>query len=135
MPERLSKLPTFTMVGDDNEINLWPVSGPVGYTEGNNIGRARAADLVEVMRRTNSPVLLAHVIEAIVNRGEIGAVETGFFHAISKELLTPHILTEFVTVPPERQFRVGRQVGHLKVVANEDLEAHEPTKPRAIAVR
>lgn len=127
MPERLNALPTFTCIDDGDSINLWPESTASTYSEANQAGRARAEELVDVIRKTQSPSLLGHVMEAIAAKGSSGGMEVGFFHALSIELMNPHVIREFVTAPPERQFRLGRKVRHLAVVvdgepANEDIQ-------------
>lgn len=71
----------------------------MGFGAANKIGRDRAAELVEVMRRTATPALLGHTIEAIVRKGNFGGVEVGFFHALSVELLCRQPVREFVEVP------------------------------------
>lgn len=117
MPERLqSPLPTFICTDDGENINLWPEAAPASYSIGNQIGRARAEELIDIIRRTQSPALLGHVFAAIAKKGTIGGVEIGFFHSMSLELMNPEKITEFVAVPPERRFRVGLKVGHLAVV-------------------
>jgi hypothetical protein len=104
-----NSLPTFTCISD-GRTDLWPDTEPMGYGAANQVGRDRAADLVEVMRRTATPALLGHVIEAIVRKGIYGGVEVGFFHALSVEVIDCHPVTEFVEiqrdfVPPRRTDR------------------------------
>jgi hypothetical protein len=101
-------------------VDLWPAQPAGKYSEANAIGRTRAQELIDVMRRTGSVVLLTHVFEAIAKKGQFGGMEIGFFHALSLELMNPEKITEFVTVPPERQFRVAHKHGHLAIVASDD---------------
>lgn len=110
-------LPAFTCLGES--VDLWPgVSDDLSYSDKNEVGRARAGELVEVMRRTESPALLGHVMQAIAKVGEFGGVEVGFFHALSAELIWPPRVTEFVQVEQRDQnFPVAAVVGHLRIVA------------------
>lgn len=119
MPHR-RELPAFTCIDDGETVDLWPPSLTESYSESNTIGRARAQELIDVMRRTGSVVLLTHVSEAIAKKGEFGGMEIGFFHGLSLELMNPEKIIEFLTTPPERQFRVGRKLGPLGIVASDD---------------
>jgi hypothetical protein len=112
-------LPAFTCLGDS--VDLWPaIPAGMSYSDKNTVGRERAAELVEVMRRTESPVLLGHVMEAIAE-GAFGGVEVGFFHALSLEIIAPPRVTEFVGVNAREDdrgsFAVGTCLGHLRIVA------------------
>lgn len=123
MSDRFTSLPAFTCIDAGNHVDLWPDSDPCSYGEANEIGRGRAAELTDVIRRTQSPVLLGHVIEAIVAKGRIGGMEIGFFHALSIEILNPEKIVEFVATPPERQFRIGHKIGHLAMVIGDESQA------------
>lgn len=120
MADRLKMLPTFTCIDDDQRVDLWPPAPPetATYRAANDVGRARAAELCDVVRRTQSPVLLGHVIEAIARTASFGGMEIGFFHALSVELITPVTVTEFVQVPPERHFKSAVKEGPLRLVVN-----------------
>lgn len=117
MPERLKSMPNFACIGDNDILDLWPAPDVTGYTAQNELGSARASELIEVIKRTRAPDFLIHVIEAIARRGQFGALESGFFHALSNAMTTPHIIHEFTTAPPEREFKVARQAGHMRLVA------------------
>lgn len=117
MADRLESLPTFTCIDyGEQRVNLWPDPGIKNYGEANAAGRARAEELVRVIRTTRSTVLLGNVIEAINASGRFGGLEIGFFHALSIELMNPETTTEFVTVAPEREFRLSRKLGCLGLV-------------------
>lgn len=120
MPERLKSIPNFACVGDSDVLDLWPDPDVSGYTAQNELGAARAKELVEVITRTRAPNFLFHVVEAIARRGQFGALETGFFHALSNAMTTPHIIHEFTTAPPEREFKVARQARHMRLVGPVD---------------
>jgi hypothetical protein len=120
MPHRLAALPTFTRIDDNDAVDLWPEAPAQSYSDGNALGRSRAQELIDTVHRTRSLSLLTQVMEVIASRGSIGGMEVGFFHGLSRELLNPEVITEFVSVPPERQFRVGRKLGPLAVVVNDD---------------
>jgi hypothetical protein len=94
--------------------DLWPDVQPETYSEANQVGRDRAGELVERMRRTDSPALLGITVEAIIAKGKIGGVEIGFFHALSIELMQAQV-TQFVEVPADRNHG-GRKMGHLQLV-------------------
>lgn len=116
VPERLESLPSFCCVDEGDRLNLWPDASHSSYRQANEIGRDRAAELVDVVRKTESPMLLGHVFEAIAAKSNLGGVEIGFFHALSTELMTPVVVQEFVEVPRSREFHTARQMGHLRVV-------------------
>jgi hypothetical protein len=117
MPERLKALPTFCCIEEDDRLNLWPDAPHSSYSEANELGRARAAELVNVIRRTGSPSILSHVFEAIATKRKMGGVEIGFFHALSMELMTPVVVQQFIEVPREREFHTTRQMGNLRLVS------------------
>jgi hypothetical protein len=123
MEQKLASLPPFTCLDDGDTVDLWPGSPTGNYSEANAIGRTRAQELIDVIRRTGSVVLLTHVFETIAKKGQFGGMEIGFFHGLSLELLNPEKIVEFVSVPPERQFRLGRKHGPLAVVVSDNGDA------------
>jgi len=86
------------------------------YGEANAVGRARAEELLGVIKRTESPAMLGHVMEAIVKSGRFGGMEVGFFHVLSQEILAPEAIREFVEVPRDNDFPVAFQLNHLRMV-------------------
>jgi hypothetical protein len=68
-------------------IRMWSEAGLTGDPVADSqVGVSRAAELVEYMRVNQAPMVLGHVVRAIIERGEIGAVETGFLHGLSDAL-------------------------------------------------
>lgn len=110
MPDSGTILPAFASAGD-----LWPDVPTTSYSEANRIGRDRAEDVLEVMRRRDAPSLLGHVVEAMIDSGNFDGVAIGFCHTLSVTLMQPPI-REFVQVPAEREFARGRKMRHLAVV-------------------
>jgi hypothetical protein len=109
--------PDFTITGSDGKVDLWPPIPPMSYAQANEIGRERAAEVVQLIRRANSPSLLGHMADAIANCNRFGGLEVGFFHGISLELINPSLsVTEFIEIP-NRQIPISGQMGHLRVVA------------------
>jgi hypothetical protein len=106
-------LPAFANIGDQTE--LWPESPAMGWSQANALGRERAEDLLETMRRTDAPNLLGHVVEAMVKRGVYDGVAVGFCQVLAVTLMQPPVV-EFVEVPVERTFPIGRKKGPLALV-------------------
>ncbi len=63
-------------------LDLWSPADAGSYRQGNDIGRSRADELVQYMRDNQAPMVLGHVVQAIVARGEYGAIEIGFFNQL-----------------------------------------------------
>jgi hypothetical protein len=106
-------LPAFTCLGD--RIDLWPDSPGLTYAEQNAEGHERAEQLLQLMRRTDGPAILGHVVEAIMERGNYSGVEVGFFHVLAITLMQQPV-TEFVGAGRESGFPVVHQLGCLRVV-------------------
>lgn len=52
----------------------------------NAIGREEAAALVDIIRLENVPFLLGHRVKSMIETGEYGGKEVGFFAYIAEEL-------------------------------------------------
>ncbi len=74
-------------VAESKRVNLWPEVQTGTYSEACQIGKARAAELLDYMQRNDSPFVLGHVADAIAQRGSVGGVETGFFQVIAERAL------------------------------------------------
>lgn len=107
------KFPNFACVGAAG-TDLWPDTPSEGWGQDNAVGRERANDLLAVMRRTDNPALLGHVVEAIGKRGVYAGIETGFFHELSIILMQPAV-REIVEIPSRHPH--SAKMGHLRVVA------------------
>lgn len=114
----MTGLPNFTFT-QDGETDLWPETPDLPFAQATALGRQRAAELVDVIRRRPSDrPLLGFVMEAIMEGGRYGGVEIGFFKGLADELAAPsNTVTEFIEVPAERSFRAGAQIRHLRSVA------------------
>lgn len=74
---------TYTSNGSIEDI--WtPDHDVTNYAHGNFIGRKRAEELIQYMSDNRCPVMLGHICEAIIKKGIYGALEIGFFNAISQ---------------------------------------------------
>lgn len=68
--------------------DLWPVTASAGsYAADNEVGRARADELVAYMRENEAPMVLGHVAAAIAVRGAYGPIEIGFFNQVALSAL------------------------------------------------
>lgn len=70
-----------------SEINLWAPTETGEWATDTAAGRTYAAELIDVMRTNEAPMLLGHVAKAIVARGKHGGVEVGFFQQIAEKLM------------------------------------------------
>jgi hypothetical protein len=115
MPDsKKSCLPAFACLTKD-EVDLWPSGEGLSYSQATAEGRERAEQLLEIMRRMDSPALLGHVLHAMIARGQQSGVEVGFASVLALELMQLPV-TQFVEVPAEPQFPVSRKLGCLRMV-------------------
>jgi hypothetical protein len=70
-----------------SEINLWAPTETGDWATDTATGRTYAAELIDVMRTNEAPMLLGHVAKAIAARSKHGGVEVGFFQLIAEKLL------------------------------------------------
>lgn len=112
-------LPAFTCLSAD-AVDLWPAaSAGMPYGEQNTLGRERAEDLLDVIRRTGSPVLLGHVLEAMVKKGKFEGVEIGFCHALSVDMMLNKEVRQFVEVQKRHAVHDAQaRLGHLTLVSS-----------------
>lgn len=57
------------------------------WTTGNENGRELAASAIATIREEESPNHLGRLVKSMIERGEFGAKEVGFFQAIAENLL------------------------------------------------
>lgn len=108
-----AKFPNFTCVGKAGSVDLWPETQSEGWGADNAVGRTRATELLSIMRKTDNPALLGHVVEAIGKRGVHGGVEVGFFHELAVNMMQLPV-REMIEVPLRRDFG-GVRLGHLQI--------------------
>lgn len=58
----------------------------IEWTAQNSVGRREAIEVVELIRAEDIPFVLGHRVKIMIERGEFGGREVGFFHYIATEL-------------------------------------------------
>lgn len=64
--------------------DYWTITDTGEWAADCTAGRAAAAELMRVMHFQDAPMLLGHVIKAMMARGRWSGVEVGFAHAIAE---------------------------------------------------
>lgn len=68
------------VVSSGPRVDLWPEFRTTGsYADDNAVGRERAEEVVAYMRDNGAPMVVGHIVQAIVARGIYGGLEVGFF--------------------------------------------------------
>lgn len=69
-------------------FNLWePASQGADYAEACSEGRSRAKQLIEKMKITANPSLLGFVMSSIVDAGDHGGLEIGFYQGLAEHAI------------------------------------------------
>lgn len=72
---------------DDSGLNLWAPPAVAGdWIEQCRIGRGYGYEAVEYIQEANDAAALGGIVQAIIQRGEYGGLEAGFFAAVSMSL-------------------------------------------------
>lgn len=78
---------SFAESSGEGKMILWSTFSGEGYVTGCTEGRRRATECLQMMRARHMPSLLGTVVAAIVETGQFGAVEIGFFQAVAEEAM------------------------------------------------
>jgi hypothetical protein len=76
----------FVSTANEN-VDLWPLINETSWSRGCEIGRDRADQLLEFMRRHDDPNILLRVSEVIIAKGDFGALNVGFGTRLAERLL------------------------------------------------
>lgn len=57
------------------------------WTESNQRGRSAADSIVGAMRESGNPLLLGRACQAMIEVGQFGGVQVGFFHRLAERLM------------------------------------------------
>lgn len=76
----------FAPVAQQN-LATWDIAESGDWSSDNAAGRQRAEEVLAHMRAKGTPLLLGHVMKAIVTAGRWGGVEVGFCTTISEATL------------------------------------------------
>lgn len=66
---------------------IWKPERSGDWSADNATGRTMAIEAVSRMRQDGNPVMLGHLVKQMIEGGVYDGVETGFFHALSVEIL------------------------------------------------
>lgn len=71
----------------EGDIDLWPLLNEADWSKSCEIGRERADQLIEFMRKHDDPNILLRVSEVIITKGQFAGLNVGFGTRISERLL------------------------------------------------
>ena len=72
------------------KLDYWSPAIISDWPEANAIGSLYGEEAVTWLRTTGNPILLGHILKAIVGKGAFGGVEVGFAHRLSEHLILPY---------------------------------------------
>ena len=64
-----------------------PPALPASWADLNANGRREATEIVERIRADKLPMILGHRVKIMIEKGEYGGHEVGFFHQIAVNLI------------------------------------------------
>lgn len=104
-PDRVNLWPAAT--GDEiNRVRQGRARGS-DYASLNRQGAGRAIELIEYIEVEAAPMVLGHVINAMIDQGEYGALEIGFCHEIAERLMGQGTsMDEYTTVTDKPGLRL-----------------------------
>ena len=71
------------------KLDYWSPAISLDWSEANAIGRLYGDEAVTWLRTTGNPILLGHILRAIVGKGGFDGVEVGFAHRLSEHIILP----------------------------------------------
>ena len=72
-------------------FDYWTPETTSDWSDANAIGRLYGDEAVTWLRTTGNPILLGHVLKAMVGKAAFGGVEVGFAHRLSEHLIIPYL--------------------------------------------
>lgn len=74
---------SFTTRREDGTYDAWNPSPTGNYTEDCSTGNKYFDEVQALLDKAPNPLLLTWIIQAMIQKGQITGVETGFLHALS----------------------------------------------------
>lgn len=108
---------SFVAGGDNKNVRLWVPGRFAQYSEGTALGRRYGDELIEFMQETDNTAALGQILRAIVETGQTGAVEIGFFQRLGDYIVSAGV------EGPRRRPRAPRAPQPVTPPANAPCEA------------
>ena len=71
---------------DASKRDLWALEASGDYAADCETGEEAGRELADYMRSEGAPMVLGHVLRAMVARGQFSGVEVGFAHSIASAI-------------------------------------------------